>query len=49
MGAGEKSESTFFQKGGEASVDAEMIDRINQLARKSKGPGLTKQEKEEQD
>lgn len=48
MGAGEKSESTFFQKGGEASVDAEMIERINQLARKSKGPGLTKQEKEEQ-
>ena len=29
-------------------MDAEMIDRINQLARKSKGPGLTKQEKEEQ-
>ena len=29
-------------------MDAEMIDRSNQLARKSKGPGLTKQEKEEQ-
>ena len=29
-------------------MDAKMIDRINQLARKSKGPGLTEQEKEEQ-
>lgn len=29
-------------------MDTEMIDRINQLVRKSKGPGLTKQEKEEQ-
>lgn len=29
-------------------MDAKMIDRINELARKSKGPGLTQQEKEEQ-
>lgn len=29
-------------------MDAKAIDRINELARKAKGPGLTIQEKEEQ-
>lgn len=29
-------------------MDSKTIDRINQLARKATGPGLTEQEKEEQ-